>query len=75
MGCCHYERRKIFVADDLEGETKNHTLKHEMAHALIEETHFNGVIKEKLGDYYEVFIDSLGRVLMDTDLSVKCRDV
>lgn len=61
-----YEKLAIWVDKELPAELKSQTLYHEIAHAMCEQTSFNGMLMDKLGDNgYEIFIDSLGKVLYD----------
>ena len=61
-----YEKLTIWVDKELPNELKLQTLYHEIAHAMCEQTSFNGMLMDKLGDNgYEIFIDSLGKVLYD----------
>lgn len=57
-----YERLLIFLDKELPNDLKVQTFYHELAHALCEETSFNDMLMDKLGDNgYEIFIDNLGK--------------
>lgn len=61
-----YERLEIYIDKDLPKTLKIQTVYHELAHAICEETSFNDMLMEKLGDNgYEIFIDSLGKTVMN----------
>jgi hypothetical protein len=61
-----YEKLAIWVDKELPDELKLQTLYHEIAHAMCEQTSFNGMLMDKLGEHgYEIFIDNLGKVLYD----------
>lgn len=63
-GIIFYEQLRILLDKELPNELKEQTLYHELSHAICEQTSFNNMSMEKLGDNgYEIFIDSLGKIL------------
>ena len=59
-----YERLLISIDKELPTELKVQTFYHELAHAICEETSFNGMLMDKLGDNgYEIFVDNLGKAV------------
>jgi hypothetical protein len=63
-GIILYEELIIKLLKTLPDELKVETLYHELCHALCEQSSFNNMLMEKLGDNgYEIFIDSLSKAL------------
>lgn len=61
-----YEKLSIYLDKELPNSLKIQTAYHELAHAICEESSFNGMLMEKLGDNgYEIFINSLGSTIMN----------
>lgn len=61
-----YEKLSIYLDKELPKSLKVQTAYHELAHAICEETSFNGMLMEKLGENgYEIFINSLGSTIMN----------
>lgn len=59
-----YEKLTMYIDKNLPEELKIQTLYHELAHGICEETSFNGMLMDKLGENgYEIFIDSLGKTI------------
>lgn len=57
-----YEKLSMYIDKELPNELKIQTFYHELAHGICEETSFNGLLMDKLGDNgYEIFIDCLGK--------------
>lgn len=65
-GCILYEELRILIDKQSAKELKEQVLYHEISHAICEQTSFNNMLMEKLGDNgYEIFIDSMGKVLFN----------
>lgn len=65
-GKIFYEELKILLDKDLPNDLKIQTLYHEIAHAICDQSFFNDVLLEKLGDdEYEIMVDSIGTLLYD----------
>lgn len=63
-GVILYEQLRILLDKELPDELIEQTLYHEISHAMCEQTSFNNMLMEKLGDNgYEIFIDSMGKIL------------
>lgn len=63
-GLCYYEELMIKLDKTLPKDLLAQTLYHELSHAICEQTSFNSMLEDKLGDNgYEIFIDNLGKVL------------
>lgn len=63
-GIIFYEELKILLDKNLPSERLIQTFYHELSHAICEQTSFNTMLEEKLGDNgYEIFIDNMGKVL------------
>lgn len=65
-GITRFEELKILLNQDMPKELIIQTMYHEIAHAMCEETSFNDMLMDKLGDNgYEIFVDMMGRLLYD----------
>lgn len=63
-GMTYYEDLKILLDKELPKDLRIQTFYHELAHAICDQTSFNNLLLSKLDeDYYEIFIDNLGKVL------------
>lgn len=65
-GIIYYEDLNILLDKNLPSELLIQTLYHEVCHAICEQTSFNNMLGDKLGENgYEIFIDNLGKLLYD----------
>lgn len=63
-GKIYYEDLDVYLDKDLPKTRIVQTFYHEMAHAMCDETSFNNMLMDKLGDNgYEIFIDNLGKAI------------
>lgn len=61
-----YNELKMFLDKNLPQDLIIQTFFHELAHAICQETSFNDMLMDNLGDNgYEIFIDNLGKRLYD----------
>jgi len=62
-GFCVYRKDSIYIDKTLSKQQLEHTLYHELTHALLAESGFNIDCKDALGNYYEHFVDSLSKCI------------
>lgn len=63
-GICYYEDLLIKIDKTLPKDLLKQTMYHELSHAICEQTSFNSMLEDKLGENgYEIFIDNMGKVL------------
>ena len=65
-GVCCYKTNTIYVDNGLSDDNIKETLYHELTHALLSSTGFNDILIDNLSDYYEVFVDQLAKVLLES---------
>jgi len=65
LGMCVYMSNEIHIAKNAKKDTRVETLYHELSHAILAESHYNVIIKESLGDKYELFVSNLGDIIQN----------
>lgn len=67
LGMCVYMQNEMHIAKNSKPDTRVETLYHELVHALLSESHYNMILKDALGDKYELFVSNLGDVIQNLD--------
>jgi len=65
LGMCCYMQNELHIAKNAKKDMRVETFYHELSHAILAESHYNVIIKEYLGDKYELFVSNLGDVIQN----------